>query len=105
MAESGVGLLEEKDENDRIHDNVRIQYYQRVLRAAKRTVEHGSELIAFCAWSPIDIISSGSGEMAKRYGMIYVDQDDAGNGSRKRYPKDSYYWYQKVIASRGENLD
>ena len=105
VAECGVGLLEEKDENNRVHDDLRIQYYRRALRAAKRTIAHGSDLIAFCAWSPIDIISSGSGEMAKRYGMIYVDQDDAGNGSKNRYPKDSYYWYQSVIASRGANLD
>jgi len=37
--------------------------------------------------------------------MIYVDQDDEGNGSLKRYKKDSFNWYQKVIASNGKDLD
>ncbi len=104
VAESGVGLLEEPDENMRVHDTNRIEYYKAALKALKRTIEHGTEIIAYCAWSPIDIVSSGSGEMSKRYGMIYVDQDDFGNGSKKRYPKDSFYWYQEVIKTNGESL-
>jgi 6-phospho-beta-glucosidase len=43
--------------------------------------------------------------MKKRYGFIYVDADDSGNGSYDRYRKDSFYWYQKVISSNGENLE
>ena len=56
------------------------------------------------SWSPIDMISAGTSEMNKRYGYIYVDYDDYGNGSGKRYLKDSFYWYQKVIASNGKVL-
>ena len=52
----------------------------------------------------IDMISSSTSEMTKRYGFIYVDQDDYGNGTMKRYIKDSYYWYRDVIASNGKKL-
>ena len=105
VAESGVGLLEQPDENLVVHDTDRIEYYRKALKALKRTIEHGTDVIAYCAWAPIDMVSSGSGEMSKRYGMIYVDQDDFGGGSKKRVPKDSYYWYKRVIASNGEDLD
>jgi 6-phospho-beta-glucosidase len=56
-------------------------------------------------WAPIDLISASTGEMAKRYGLIYVDQDDAGQGSGKRYLKDSFAWYKQLIASDGVDLD
>ena len=55
-------------------------------------------------WSPIDIVSCSSQEMEKRYGFIYVDIDNNGNGSKKRYKKDSFYWYQNVIRTNGEEL-
>ena len=50
------------------------------------------------------LISAGTGEMQKRYGFVYVDNDDLGNGTKKRYKKDSFYWYQKVIQSNGNDL-
>lgn len=52
-------------------------------------------------WGCIDIVSAGTGEMAERYGMIYVDMDDKGNGTLKRTRKKSFYWYQRVIAANG----
>lgn len=60
--------------------------------------------IALITWAPIDLISASTGEMSKRYGYIYVDKDDAGNGTMERRRKKSFYWYKKVIASRGEDL-
>lgn len=56
-------------------------------------------------WGPIDLVSCGTGEMKKRYGFIYVDRDDEGNGTLKRSKKKSFEWYQRVIASNGEELD
>lgn len=53
---------------------------------------------------PIDIVSAGTGEMKKRYGMIYVDKDDEGHGSLKRRKKKSFEWYKQVIESNGEIL-
>ena len=66
--------------------------------------EDGVELMGYTPWGCIDLISAGTGEMAKRYGFVYVDKDDQGHGTFKRYKKDSFYWYQKVIQSNGENL-
>ena len=56
-------------------------------------------------WGCVDLVSAGTGEMKKRYGFIYVDMDDGGNGSLNRYKKDSFYWYKKVIETQGEDLD
>ena len=52
-----------------------------------------------------DSVSAGTGEMRKRYGFIYVDKDDQGQGTYNRYRKDSFYWYKKVIESHGQDLD
>jgi 6-phospho-beta-glucosidase len=61
--------------------------------------------MGYTTWGCIDIVSAGTGEMKKRYGFIYVDADDECKGTMKRYRKDSFYWYQKVISSNGEDLD
>ena len=66
--------------------------------------EDGVEMIGYALWSAIDLVSNGTGEMKKRDGLVYVDRDDWGNGSLKRTPKDSYHWYQKVIATNGDDL-
>jgi 6-phospho-beta-glucosidase len=60
--------------------------------------------MGYLPWSGIDMISASTGEMQKRYGFIFVDLDDAGQGSGKRYKKDSYYWYQKLVHSNGTEL-
>ena len=65
----------------------------------------GVDLMGYTMWGCIDLVSSGTGEMKKRYGFVYVDRDDEGNGTMKRYKKDSFYWYKKVIETNGENLD
>ena len=66
--------------------------------------EDGIDLLVYTTWGPIDLVSAGTGEMSKRYGFIYVDRDDAGNGTLKRSKKKSFDWYKKVIASNGEAL-
>ena len=65
----------------------------------------GVDLMGYTMGSAIDLVSNGTGEMKKRYGFVYVDRDDRGHGSLKRYPKDSFTWYKKVIASNGKDLD
>ena len=64
----------------------------------------GVELMGYTPWGIIDLVSFTTGEMKKRYGMIYVDRDNEGNGSMKRLCKDSYYWYKNVIESNGSKL-
>ena len=69
------------------------------------TCDNGVDLIAYTTWGCIDLVSAGTGEMRKRYGFIYVDKHDDGTGDLSRRPKDSFYWYKKVIESNGMNLD
>lgn len=71
----------------------------------KEAVKDGVELIGYTMWGFIDLVSCGSMEMSKRYGVIYVDQDDASHGTLARSRKDSFYWYQKCIATNGEDLE
>jgi 6-phospho-beta-glucosidase len=71
----------------------------------KEAAEMGVELLGYTSWAPIDSISASTSQMSKRYGFIYVDQDDDGKGTLKRSKKDSFYWYKKVITSNGEILD
>lgn len=103
IVENGLGATD-KVEHEKIHDNYRIDYYRKHINAMKQAMENGVNLIGYTTWACIDEVSAGTGQMSKRYGLIYVDRDDNGRGSLKRIPKDSFYWYKKVIASNGEDL-
>lgn len=103
--ENGFGARDAV-EDGRVHDGYRIDYYRKNIRAMMEAIcEDGVEVLGYTAWSAVDIVSAGSGEMEKRYGFIYVDRDNMGKGSLARIKKDSFYWYQKVIESGGEALD
>ena len=104
IAECGIGELEQLDEQQHVHDPRRIDYYKECLMSLNDALKEGIDVKAFCAWSPIDLVSSGSGEMSKRYGFIYVDLDDHLQGSGKRYKKDSFNWYKEVIRTHGDSL-
>ena len=71
----------------------------------KEAVKDGVELMGYAAWGCIDLISASTAEIRKRYGFIYVDRNDDGEGTFERYPKKSFFWYKKVIESNGELLD
>jgi len=104
IVENGLGAFD-KLENGKVHDPYRIEYLKAHIEAMKNAVEEdGVDLMGYTPWSAIDITSASTGEMAKRYGFIYVDSDDLGNGSFDRYKKDSFYWYQHVIETNGEEL-
>lgn len=104
IGENGFGAIDEVTQDGKIHDDYRIGYFRDYIAAMKEAIIDGSDIIAYCAWSPIDMISSSTSEMSKRYGFVYVDQDDFGNGTGRRMKKDSFYWYQKVISTNGEDL-
>lgn len=105
IVENGFGA-NDVVENNKIHDDYRISYFREHIKEMKHAiVEDGVDLIGYTPWGCIDIVSAGTGEMKKRYGFIYVDMDDHGNGSLKRIKKDSFYWYKKVIESNGEDLN
>ena len=104
IVENGLGAIDTVEADGSIHDDYRIAYLKDHVRAMSEAIDDGVELIAFTPWGCIDLVSASTGEMRKRYGFIYVDMDDDGNGSMERSRKDSFYWYKKVIASNGEEL-
>jgi 6-phospho-beta-glucosidase len=105
ILENSSGFVDTLNEDGTVHDPYRIDFLRRHLEQMELAIADGVDMLGYTMWGPIDMISSGTSEMSKRYGFIYVDQDDYGNGSKKRYIKDSYYWYKKVIESNGENLE
>ena len=104
IAENGFGAYDKVEEDGSIHDDYRIDYLAKHIEQVKNAIKDGAEVFSYLSWGPIDIVSSSSAEMAKRYGYIYVDLDNYGKGSGKRSKKDSFDWYKKVIASNGEEL-
>lgn len=105
IVENGFGAIDQVEEDGSIHDLERIQYLASHIEALKKAIEYdGVDLIGYTPWGIIDIVSFTTGEMKKRYGMIYVDRDNEGNGSMKRLKKDSFTWYQNVIATNGEEV-
>lgn len=104
IVENGIGLHEPMT-SEQIQDDGRIKYFAEHIAEVKKAVdEDGVALMGYLPWGPIDIVSAGTGEMEKRYGFIYVDKDNYGNGTMERRPKKSFYWYKKVIESNGEDL-
>lgn len=104
VLENGFGAIDKLEPGNVIHDNYRIDYLREHIKAMSDAVDDGVELIAYTPWSAFDLVSASTGERKKRYGFVYVDADDCGNGSFNRYKKDSFYWYKKVIASNGKDL-
>ncbi len=104
IIENGLGAKDVLESDGRIHDSYRIQYLKEHIRYMKEAVDEGVDLFGYTTWGCIDLVALTTGQVSKRYGFIYVDVDDQGNGTFNRYKKDSFYWYQKVIKSNGEEL-
>ena len=104
IVENGFGASDVVQEDGQIHDTDRIDYLRAHIAEMEKAIREGVPLIGYLLWAPIDIISSSTGEMKKRYGLIYVDKQDDGSGTLARMKKDSFYWYQKVIATNGDTL-
>lgn len=105
VVENGLGQDDTLEEDKSIHDPYRIDYMKQHIEQMAEAIDDGVELVGYTPWGCIDIVAASTGEMKKRYGMIYVDADDYGQGTYNRYKKDSFYWYQKVIKSNGENIE
>lgn len=106
VVENGLGATDQVSEDGLIHDKYRIEYMRDHITEMKKAIDlDGVPVMGYTSWGCIDLIAASTGQMSKRYGFIYVDLDDKGNGTRKRMKKDSFWWYQKVIASNGEDLE
>lgn len=104
VVENGLGAIDKLEDDHTVHDDYRISYMKAHVKAMDEALQDGVDLIAYTPWGCIDLVSAGTGEMRKRYGFIYVDMDDEGKGTLNRYRKDSFYWYQKCIATNGEEI-
>lgn len=104
VVENGLGAYDTVADDGSIHDDYRIEYLKEHIRQMREAVIDGVDLLGYTPWGCIDLVSASTGEMAKRYGFIYVDKHDDGTGTLERKRKDSFFWYQKVIESNGEEL-
>lgn len=104
IVENGLGAKDKISADGAIHDDYRISYLNDHLVQVAEAIDDGVEVMGYTSWGPIDIVSASKAEMSKRYGFIYVDRDDHGEGTLTRRRKDSFYWYSEVIASNGESL-
>ena len=101
VVENGLGQVDEPGEDGIVHDDYRIDYVRRHVAAMREAIADGVDVIGYTYWGPIDIVSAGTGEMKKRYGFVYVDRDNEGNGTLERTRKDSFYFYRDLIAANG----
>ncbi|MBQ6485895.1 MAG: 6-phospho-beta-glucosidase [Carnobacterium sp.] len=105
IVENGFGAIDQLNSDGTIDDDYRIDYLKAHIKAMKTAVEEdGIDLLGYTPWGCIDLVSAGTGEMKKRYGFIYVDKDNEGQGTLKRSKKKSFDWYKQVIATNGEQL-
>lgn len=105
IVENGLGAVDHPDENGYVEDDYRIEYLKAHIQAMRDAINiDGVPLLGYTTWGCIDLVSAGTGEMKKRYGFIYVDRDNQGNGTLKRTKKKSFDWYKEVIASNGANV-
>lgn len=106
VVENGLGAVDTPDENGYVVDDYRIEYLRQHINAMNDAINlDGVEVMGYTTWGCIDLVSAGTGEMKKRYGFIYVDRDNEGNGTLKRSKKKSFDWYKKVIASNGADTE
>ncbi|MCA5239779.1 family 1 glycosylhydrolase, partial [Klebsiella pneumoniae] len=104
IAGNGLGARDKLNEDMTVNDDYRINYINNHLYQVYEAIEDGVEVMGYTAWAPIDLVSNATAELDKRYGFIYVDHDDSGDGDYARYPKDSFYWFRDVITTNGETL-
>lgn len=104
IVENGLGQADVLEADGSVHDPYRIEYVREHVKAMDAAIEDGVDLVGYTPWGIVDLPSVSTGEMSKRYGLVYVDADDLGNGTYDRYRKDSFFWYRRVVASNGEDL-
>jgi 6-phospho-beta-glucosidase len=105
VVENGLGAKDTVEADGSIHDPYRIDYFRSHFKEMEKAIDEGVDLMGYTSWGPIDLVSASTNQMSKRYGFIYVDQDDLGNGTLERSRKDSFYWYQKVIRTNGADME
>ncbi|MER2062354.1 MAG: 6-phospho-beta-glucosidase [Aerococcus urinaeequi] len=104
IVENGLGAFDKVESDGSIHDDYRINYLKSHIQQMHEAIEDGVDLMGYTPWGCTDLVSASTSEMSKRYGFVYVDADDQGNGTFDRSRKDSFFWYRDVIQSNGANI-
>ncbi|MBC0855571.1 glycoside hydrolase family 1 protein [Pantoea stewartii] len=104
IVENGLGAKDKPDADGVVQDDYRISYLNDHLVQVREAIDDGVEVMGYTSWGPIDLVSASRAELSKRYGFIYVDRDDNGNGTLARSRKKSFWWYKEVIATGGASL-
>ena len=107
IVENGLGAVDQLIEIDgelTVVDDYRINYLNDHLSAVAKAIDDGVNVLGYTMWGCIDLVSASTAEMKKRYGFIYVDRNDDGTGSLKRYRKKSFDWYREVIVTNGGTI-
>ncbi|MEB6536425.1 6-phospho-beta-glucosidase [Pantoea stewartii] len=104
IVENGLGAKDKPDADGVVQDDYRISYLNDHLVQVREAIDDGVEVMGYTSWGPIDLVSASRAELSKRYGFIYVDRDDNGNGTLARSRKKSFWWYKEVIATSGASL-
>lgn len=104
VTENGLGAYDTLTADGKIHDSYRIDYLRQHIQMIQEAITDHVEMMGYCPWSAIDLVSTHEG-VRKRYGFIYVDRDEFDLRTLNRYRKDSFFWYKKVIATNGADLD
>ncbi|MCO6524813.1 MAG: family 1 glycosylhydrolase, partial [Candidatus Schmidhempelia sp.] len=104
IVENGLGAIDKIDKNGEINDDYRIQYLHDHLIQVAEAIADGVHVMGYTSWGPIDLISASKAEITKRYGFIYVDLNQDGSGTLQRIKKKSFFWYQSIIKSNGQQL-
>lgn len=104
IVENGLGAADSINDKGEVEDDYRIQYLNDHLYQVSEALQDGVDIMGYTCWGPIDLVSASTAQMSKRYGMIYVDRNDEGEGTLERKRKKSFHWYQSVIESRGSVL-
>lgn len=103
ITENGLGAYDKVESDGSIHDTYRIDYLRKHIKEIQLAITDGVDVFGYCPWSAIDLISTHQG-CRKRYGFVYVERDEFDLKELKRIRKDSFYWYQNVIETNGEDL-
>ena len=109
IVENGLGakdiLVVDEQYGYTVNDDYRIDYLKEHLKQVLEAIKDGVEVLGYTSCGPIDIVANTKCQVSKRYGYIYVDVHDDFSGTLARYPKKSFWWYQKVIATNCESLN
>lgn len=98
-------LITFSHEDGFIYDPYRIDYLEQHFKQIDEAIDDGVDVIGYIMWGVIDIVSAGSCEMEKRYGVVYVDANNLGQGTYKRYKKDSFKWYHDFIENKHKQFN